>query len=84
MTKKTKAAGGSVWSPFYRNVTDEDLKVARELKLPIIVWTVNEADEMRDLIKRGVDGIITDYPDVLRDVMAEARMPLPKPTNVVP
>lgn len=82
--RMVKAAGGAIWSPFYRNVTDEDLKVARELKLPVIVWTVNDAKDMRDLMQRGVDGIITDYPDVLREVMAEARMPLPKPTNVVP
>jgi glycerophosphoryl diester phosphodiesterase len=32
---------------------------------------------MRSLIDLAVDGIITDYPDRLREVMAEKKMPLP-------
>jgi glycerophosphoryl diester phosphodiesterase len=35
------------------------------------VWTVNAADDMRHMRDLGVDGIITNYPDVLRDVLAE-------------
>ncbi|HVE85053.1 MAG TPA: glycerophosphodiester phosphodiesterase [Myxococcales bacterium] len=34
------------------------------------VWTVDDADEMRRLIKDGVGGIMTDRPDVLRDVLS--------------
>jgi glycerophosphoryl diester phosphodiesterase len=37
----------------------------RRRKLRINVWTVDEPDEMRRLIALGVDGIITDVPDVL-------------------
>jgi len=36
--------------------------------LKIFVWTINEEDEMRELIKLGVDGIITDYPDKLIEI----------------
>jgi len=35
------------------------------------VWTVNEADDMRRLLDLGVDGIMTDRPDVLNEVMDE-------------
>jgi glycerophosphoryl diester phosphodiesterase len=45
--------------------------------MKVIPWTVNDADVMRALIAAGVDGIITDYPTVLRQVMAERGMPLP-------
>ena len=35
----------------------------------IRVWTVNEIDDMRKLLELGVDAIITDYPDLLADLM---------------
>ena len=35
-----------------------------------MVWTVNDDAEMRRLIAWGVDGIISDYPDVLRRIAA--------------
>ncbi len=37
----------------------------------VVPWTVNEAEPMRRLIALGVDGIITDYPDRLLDVLRE-------------
>ena len=43
----------------------------------MIPWTVNERADMERLIALGVDGIITDYPDRLRAVMAGRNMPLP-------
>lgn len=35
------------------------------------VWTINDPCEMRRLIRMGVDGIITDRPDLLKTVLAE-------------
>jgi glycerophosphoryl diester phosphodiesterase len=67
----------SVWSPLYRNVKPEDIAVARSLWMGVIPWTVNERADMERLIALGVDGIITDYPDRLRAVMAARDMPLP-------
>ena len=34
----------------------------------LIPWTVNEKEDMMDLMKMGVHGIISDYPDRLIDV----------------
>ena len=36
-----------------------------------LVWTVNEEAEMRRLIEASVDGIITNYPDVLQEILAK-------------
>jgi glycerophosphoryl diester phosphodiesterase len=35
------------------------------------VWTVNDPGEMRSLLDAGVDGIVSDRPDLLNDVMEE-------------
>jgi glycerophosphoryl diester phosphodiesterase len=82
--RTVKAASGRIWSTYYRDLTDEDLAVAKSLGLKTLVWTVDKPDEMRLLIDRGVDGIITDYPDILRKVMAEKGMKLPPATPVMP
>jgi glycerophosphoryl diester phosphodiesterase len=73
-----KAAGGTVWSPNSNDVDAGAVKHAHELGLLFIPWTVNEPAEMRKLIDWGVDGIITDYPDRLREVMRERGMALPR------
>ncbi len=70
-------AGGQVWSPFYRDLREADLREARRLGLEVVPYTVNDPADMAALIERGIDGIITDYPDRLRGVMAEKGMELP-------
>jgi glycerophosphoryl diester phosphodiesterase len=71
------AANCGVWSPYYRDVTREAVAEAKALPLKVIPWTVNERADMERLIALGVDGIISDYPDRLRAVMADKGMPLP-------
>jgi glycerophosphoryl diester phosphodiesterase len=39
------------------------------LGVPVHVWTVDDEDEMRALLELGVDGIVTDRPDVLARVL---------------
>jgi len=72
-----KAAGCGTWSMFWPNLTPKELADAHALGLKVLPWTVNERGDMRTLIDLGVDGIITDYPDRLREVMAEKKMALP-------
>ncbi len=52
-------------------VTLELVRAAQEKGLAVVVWTVNEHAKMRELIAAGVDGIITDYPDRLAEVLRE-------------
>ena len=77
MPRLVAAAGCAVWSPLYRNAKPDDVAAAKALGLKVIPWTVNERADMERLIALGVDGIITDYPDRLRAVMAAKNMPLP-------
>jgi len=74
-----KAAGGTVWSPNFNNVDEAAVRNAQRLGLQVIPWTVNGAAEMRKLIDWGVYGLITDYPDRLRELMRERGLALPAP-----
>ena len=71
------AADCAVWSPYFGNLTAETMAESHSLGLRVIPWTVNEQPDMERMIKLGVAGIITDYPDRLRAVMAAKEMPLP-------
>jgi glycerophosphoryl diester phosphodiesterase len=73
-----KAAGGTIWAPNYGDIDATSAQRAHDLGLQLVPWTVNESADMRRLIDWGVDGIITDYPDRLRAVMQERRLPLPR------
>jgi len=79
-----KAAGGAIWSPDYRDVDARSLAEAHQLGLPVIVWTVNRPQDMAQLIGMGVDGIISDRPDLLRTEAAKKGIPLPAPAPVSP
>jgi glycerophosphoryl diester phosphodiesterase len=52
-------------------VTDRFVKAAHHRGLQVHVWTINDAEEMRELLDLGVDGIMTDAPDVLKQVLDE-------------
>jgi glycerophosphoryl diester phosphodiesterase len=54
-----------------RVVTPGFVRRAHETGVQVHVWTVDDPDEMRYLLGIGVDGIVTDRPDVLRDVLIE-------------
>ncbi|CAN5419402.1 glycerophosphodiester phosphodiesterase family protein [soil metagenome] len=69
--------GADILSPAYELVDAAFVARAHAVGLKVIPWTVNEAEAMRAQIAAGVDGIITDYPTLLREVMAELGMALP-------
>jgi glycerophosphoryl diester phosphodiesterase len=74
-----KAAGGVVWSPNQGSLTQVLVQEAQFLGLKVIPWTVNNPADMDRLMGWGVDGLITDYPDRLREVMAQRGVAKPVP-----
>lgn len=73
-----KAAGGTAWSPYFGDLDQRLLEQAHQLGLQVIPWTVNDPADMRRLLDWGVDGIISDYPDRLRDALRQRGMALPR------
>lgn len=66
-----QASGGAVWSPHHEDLTPPLLKDAHTRGLKVIPWTVNQRDEIARLIDMGVDGLITDRPDLGMAVLKE-------------
>jgi glycerophosphoryl diester phosphodiesterase len=73
---------GKVGDPNYRPYTTPGLVAdAHDSGLAVIPWTVDDPATMASLMDAGVDGIITDYPDRLRALMAERGLKLPEPVR---
>ncbi|MCB1172957.1 MAG: glycerophosphodiester phosphodiesterase [Leptospiraceae bacterium] len=67
--ERAHASGVNIISPYYLYVTPGFVRQAHKYNMQVVPWTVNDAAEMKRLIQCGVDGIISDYPDVLRRVV---------------
>ncbi|TQF43380.1 glycerophosphodiester phosphodiesterase [Bradyrhizobium sp. UNPF46] len=84
LPRTIKSAGGAIWSPYFGDVTATLVSEAHALGLRVVVWTVNKRDDMARMIEFGVDGIISDRPDLLREVAGEKGIALPAGTPVAP
>ena len=60
-----------IYSPYYKLVSSELIQQCKDTNMLLIPWTVNDKEEMSELIRLGVNGIITDYPDILIDLISE-------------
>ncbi len=70
--------GGSIDDPTFQPYpTRARVDDAHGRGMDVVPWTVNDRATMAHFIDLGVDGLITDRPDVLRDLMAFRGMPLP-------
>ena len=57
----------TIYSPAYQKVTAEMIKSCHEKGMKIIPWTVNDKAKIDELKKMGVDGIISDYPNLFNE-----------------
>ena len=69
--KMIKAAGGTHWSSFWRELDAQKVREAQELGLKVLAWTVNDRQTMGQMLDLGVDGLVTDRPDIAADLLKE-------------
>jgi glycerophosphoryl diester phosphodiesterase len=58
------AEGGPIWAPDHSDLTEAQVQEAHALGLLVLPWTVNRATDMTRLLGWGVDGLISDRPDL--------------------
>ena len=71
--------GFDALSPSRSSLTPGLVEEAHGVGLRVLPYTVDDAETMRLLVGLGVDGLITNRPDVLRQVVAEEGLALPAP-----
>jgi glycerophosphoryl diester phosphodiesterase len=67
------ASGGRYWAQYYKHITGDDLKTARQMGIRVFAWTVDSKSEMLRLIEMGVDGIITNRPDIFKSIRSASK-----------
>jgi glycerophosphoryl diester phosphodiesterase len=82
--KMIRAAGGRIWSAHYGDLDSAKVKEAKDLGLQVLAWTVNAPVDIARTLDLGVDGIVTDRPDLVREEMRRRRLPLPPATPITP
>ena len=78
VARMVKAAGGSIWAPYFGDVDQVKVKEAQELGVKVIVWTVNQPQDISRMLDWKVDGMISDYPNRVREAMRLRGMALPR------
>lgn len=59
----------AIYSPWHEPLTEAIVKSAHDLGVRVIPWTVNDPIRMHELRGWGIDGLITDYPDRIAEVL---------------
>lgn len=78
--KAAHAIGADVVSPYWEELSPQLVSEAHSFGMKVVPWTVNRQKDMNMLIDMGVDGMISDKPWVLKDVLTKRGIELHQPT----
>lgn len=78
--KAAHAIGADIISPYYTEISKQDADEAHSLGMKVVPWTVNNEKDMNMLLDMGVDGIISDKPWLLKQVLEKRNIKLHTPT----
>lgn len=78
--KAAHAIGTDIISPYYTEISKQDVDEAHSLGMKVVPWTVNNEKDMNMLLDMGIDGIISDKPWLLKQVLEKRNIKLHTPT----
>lgn len=78
--KAAHAIGADIISPYYTEISKQDVDEAHSLGMKVVPWTVNNEKDINMLLDMGVDGIISDKPWLLKQVLEKRNIKLHTPT----
>ena len=58
------------YHPEINLISKEDVEKLHDRGVKIFVWTVNKEEDLNYLVKLGVDGVITNYPDIMKELLS--------------
>lgn len=78
--KAARDIGADVVAPYWEELSPQLVSEAHSLGMKVVPWTVNDRKDMSMLIDMGVDGIITDRPWILRELLLNRGIPVAQST----
>jgi glycerophosphoryl diester phosphodiesterase len=72
--RRAKSLGAQMVAPHWAFTSRRFIRRAHQAGLKVVVWTVNQPGAMRRKISDGVDGIVTDYPAQLAEILTSRRI----------
>ncbi len=69
VARAVASTGAVIWAPSHDMLDEAGMAEARRLGLAVIPWTLNEEAGIQRMIDLGVDGMISDWPDRVMDVL---------------
>lgn len=77
MPRLVQAAGAQTWGPNYLDLDAQQVAEAHALGLRVVPFTVNARTDMERMLAFKVDGMISDRPDTLREVLKGRGLAVP-------
>lgn len=62
--------GVECWHPLCYDMTQDVVRELKSAGIKINAWTVNRREDMEDMLRKGIDGVITNFPDLFGEVRA--------------
>lgn len=73
LSPEDKTVAPAAWGLPETSATTVPVAQLQNMGIRVVPWTTNDPDKMRAVIRAGVDGLISDRPDLLQQVLAEER-----------